>query len=443
MSTLLFAAHPSLGHLNPLLAIARQLRVEGHTAVFAGFAPPNIQRVFADEDIRFIPVRPAASTMGLLFLPLLSGYPETFMAVRLFFSGAAHYARALGKILEQVRPDAVVADFSFPGAFIAAESKKMPYAVVYHAGLCYKGEGVPPFGSGLPIGPSPGNKEARYRKLADVLERMVEKSLTKARREVGLRTPTGGIPYLSAPSSPWLTLILTAECMEAPRSGIPLTAFFTGPCLAGGKPSVKGFPIEKLSTTRRIVYASLGTVFNNKPAVYMKIIEAFADGKHQLVVSAGRAYEKLFKLKLPSNVILFETVDQMSLLPRVDVVISHGGNNTVNETLAAGKPLLVLPAGGEQGDNASRVEYLGAGLRADMNRITPGEIRELVDKLIEKPSFGRRAHAIAQALARTNGPATASRFIAHLAQTKKPIVRPEGYPLTVTKDLPPPWEFSA
>lgn len=442
MSTILFAGRPSMGHLKPLRAIARQMRAEGHTAVFAGFAPPDIQREFAEDGFVFMSLPPAPSTKRFKFVPSLSGYMETFMSVELFFSGLGHYAREIGKVLDQVRPETVVADFLFPSAFLAAEAREIPYALIYHGSLCYAGEGVPPFGSGLPIGRASGKKDASYRQLADSLERLVEKSLTNARRELRLPTPGGGIPYLAAPASPWLTLILTAECLESPRTGIPLTAFYTGPCIAEMTPPIEGFPIEMLSTSRRIIYVSLGLVDNDKPAVFMKIIRAFADRKHQLVVSAGRAYEKLSKRNLPSNVLLFKNVHQGSLLPRVDVVITHGGNNTVTEALFEGKPLLVLPTTGEQGDNASRVEYLGAGLRADIRRVTAHDIRTLVNTLIEKPSFGRRAHAISESLEKTAGAATASRFIAHLARTGKPVVRPHGYPLTVTKDMPPPWEFS-
>jgi len=125
----------------------------------------------------------------------------------------------------------------------------------------------------------------------------------------------------------------------------------------------------------------------------------------------------------------------------VDAVISHGGNNTVNETLAAGKPLLVMPVGGEQGDNAGRVEYLGVGLRADIRKSTSREIGAKVNRLIEEPTFHQRAKEIAKALALTEGPVTAARFIEHVVQNRRPLLRPEGYPLTVTRETVPPWEF--
>lgn len=114
----------------------------------------------------------------------------------------------------------------------------------------------------------------------------------------------------------------------------------------------------------------------------------------------------------------------MEVLSRVDAVISLGGNNTVNETLAAGKPLFVMRVGGEQGDNASRVVYLGAGLRANIKEQSSLEIGAKVNRLIEEPSFRHHVQEIAESLAQTQGAATAARFIKHIAQSRQPLERP-------------------
>lgn len=124
-------------------------------------------------------------------------------------------------------------------------------------------------------------------------------------------------------------------------------------------PLQSDFPFDRLRPDLYKVYVSLGTVFNNKPAVFRKIMQGLDRPEFQVIVSAGGAYPQLNRAARPANVLLFPSVPQVDLLPRVDLVIGHGGNNSTNETLAAGKPLLVLPVGGEQGDNASRVQYCG------------------------------------------------------------------------------------
>jgi len=423
-----------------MLAIARQLQSEKRTVIFASPAAARVEETIAANGFRSINIRPSLSTLGLLLIPLTSGYLETFLAARLLFSGLSHYARATRRILAEWQPDAVVSDFAFPGACLAAEAKHIPYVVIYHAGLSFKGPGIPPFGSGLPIGEAWGRKEKWYRLMSDFLERSVDGTITRARRRFKLLPRMEGCPaYLS---SPWLNLVLTAEASEAPRFPLPRTVFFVGPCFAGRRDEqANEFPFEQLSTEKPKVYVSLGTVFNKKPNVFRRITDAFSDGRYQLIVSAGGAYARLRSQGIPSNVLLFERVPQVDVLSEVDVVISHGGNNTVNETLAAGKPLLVMPVGGEQGDNASRVVYLGVGLRADVKRATSHEIGAKIDRLLEEPTYRRHAEEIAAALAQTQGPATAAGFIEHVARTKRPLLRPDGYPLTVTRETGPPWDF--
>lgn len=423
-----------MGHLNPMLSIARQMRSEGHTIAFICSAHPKTTSIITENGFRLIKTRPSPFTVGLLLLPLTSGYIETFLASKFFFAGTLFYARSIIKVLEKLQPDAVVYDFTFPAAGLAAESRNIPFVNIYHAGLCFPGPGIPPFGSGLPIGGNWGQKERIYRFISDLLERNLRSVITGARAKLLLPPKTG--QHSAFLSSPWSNLVLTTEGSEAPRFPLPRSVFFIGPCLSDRENSLPtDFPYELLSSEVPKVYVSMGTVFNRKPNLFKKIINAFADGRYQIIVSAGRAYDKLRSQHFPSSVLIFKHVPQLKLLPLVDAVLSHGGNNTVNETLAAGKPLLVLPVGGEQTDNASRIVYLGAGLRANPQKSTSGEILEKTKRLIEEKAFRQRAKEIAVIFSKTQAHITAARFIEQIARSKQPISRLEGYPLTVTKKV--------
>lgn len=438
MGTYLFASQPAMGHLNPMFAIARQLEVRGHRAVFACPSIESVEKAIVAKGYPVAKLPMPLSTIGLAVLHLTSGFLETTFAVRMFFAGLVPYARALAAVLAEHAPDAVVSDFGFPAAAIAADARGTPHVTVYSAGLALPGPGIPPLGSGLPIGGEWGWRGRFCRAVSAWLERGTDRRVNRARKKLGLAPiEPGSISWLA---SPWLTLYLTSEAIEAPRSRVPETGFFIGPCFAGREGrNDASFPFDRLATDRPKVYVSLGTVFNRKPAVFGRILDAHADGRSQLIVSAGGAYDALRARGVPEHVLLFPRVPQVEVLDRVEAVISHGGNNTVNETLAAGRPLLVLPVGGEQGDNACRVEHLGAGLRADLHRSPAEEIGSKVRRLLEEPSFARRARECAEALARTDGPCTAARFIEHVAATRKPLARPAGYPLTVLRDAPPPW----
>lgn len=105
------------------------------------------------------------------------------------------------------------------------------------------------------------------------------------------------------------------------------------------------------------IYVSLGTVFNNKPEVFRTIMRALDVPDYQVIISAGGAYRKLHKSAIPENAIVYRNVPQISLLKKIDLFISHGGNNSINEALSSGKPIIVMPVGGEQADNANRIVY--------------------------------------------------------------------------------------
>jgi len=443
MSKFLFAVQPAMGHLNPMLSIAHELHSAGHEVTFACTVPGLIEKAVTRNGFRLVGIgnlSPSVISMGEFILSIPSGFLETVNATRLCYHRLKYIARATGEVQDDIRPDVVVSDFTFPAACLAAEARNIPFVVIYHAGLCYDGPGIPPFGSGLPIGGEWGWRGKVYGFISRRLEYSLHRITVRARRRLGL-LPNSGRSYRDL--SPWLTLMTTAEAIEAPRQSLPSTAFFIGPCMTDRKnsPEENDFPFHRLSTDRPRIYISLGTFFHRRTGLFRMIINALGGDEYQLLVNAGSAFERLSEIEVPSSVLIFRNMPQLELLPRVDAVISHGGNNTVNETLAAGKPLLVMPIGGEQGDNAARVVYLGAGLRADRKRSSAQEIALKMKRLIEEPAFKRRAEELAEALGQTEGPATAARFIIRVAESGKPLVRPEGYPLTVKRDTVLPWEW--
>lgn len=228
---------------------------------------------------------------------------------------------------------------------------------------------------------------------------------------------------------------MSHEAIEAPRTGLGPSTFYVGPCFATRQGTgTEGFPFDKLRAEAFKVYVSLGTVFNDRPEVFRTILRGLDVPGLQVVVSGGAAYPALASGPLPSNVLLFRRVPQVDLLPKVDLVIGHGGNNTTNETLAAGKPLLVVPVGGEQHDNARRVEHLGAGLFLPMRSLSEDGVRQAVTRLREEPGFRVRAKALRQHLSATEGTGTASALIALLAKSRAPVRLPEGAPRTVTRE---------
>lgn len=425
MSTFLFVNHASVGHLSTLLNLAVALRERGHGVRFAMPGAKGLPRwqIFSvaaavPEMVRAegMEVEVLAPTLGFLLgaarLPGKVGYAETTHAVRLLATGVEGFARQLVESLERERADVVVTDFGFPAAAVAADAVGVRYAVVFHSGLPFRGAEVPPFGSGLPIGPRTEAWEDFEKNEAALLAGMDGK-VNGARRRWGLEAMAPEI--LRRPYSPWLNLIMSVPEMEAPRSNLTPETHFVGPCFGRGKMMAGDFAFEALREDRVKVYVSLGTVFNDKPEVFRVLMRGLREERYQVIVSAGASYDALEREGVPENVMLCRKVPQVALLPRVDLVIGHGGNNSTNETLAAGKPLLVLPVGGEQGDNARRVEWLGVGRRLNLENLREEGVREAARELLADAGVPERLGRIREAISRAGGIAEAARLVEGLA----------------------------
>src|SRR5213075_35588 len=97
------------------------------------------------------------------------------------------------------------------------------------------------------------------------------------------------------------------------------------------------------------------------------------------------------------------SLPQTTLMPQVDLVITHGGNNTTTECLHFGKPMVLLPLFWDQYDNAQRIDETGFGVRLDTYRHQPEELRDALDRLIADRPLRERLAASASRLGERAG----------------------------------------
>jgi UDP:flavonoid glycosyltransferase YjiC (YdhE family) len=110
-----------------------------------------------------------------------------------------------------------------------------------------------------------------------------------------------------------------------------------------------------------------------------------------------------------------EFLPQTSVLPHVDLVITHGGNNTVTESLFFGKPMVLLPLFWDQYDNAQRIHEAGFGVRLDTYGHTPEELRGAVDGLLADAALRARLSGVSAELQAAPGTARAADLIEQIA----------------------------
>ncbi len=128
-----------------------------------------------------------------------------------------------------------------------------------------------------------------------------------------------------------------------------------------------------------------------------RVISGLTGEPVDVVVTLGKALEGL-RLQPSANVTILPSAAHDDILAKARVVVTHGGHGTVMRSLSHGVPLVVLPMGRDQNDNAARVDYHGAGLRLDL-AASLQTIGEAVQRVLSEPSFAERAVALARAIA--------------------------------------------
>jgi len=107
---------------------------------------------------------------------------------------------------------------------------------------------------------------------------------------------------------------------------------------------------------------------------------------------------------------------QTLVLPKVDLVITHGGNNTVTETFYCGKPLLVLPLFCDQLDNAERIYETGHGLRFEPYHVTEAELLAGIEAVLADELLQRRMHSIGKRIRASNSQSRAADVVESVAR---------------------------
>ena len=155
----------------------------------------------------------------------------------------------------------------------------------------------------------------------------------------------------------------------------------------------------KKDENKKLIYISLGTIFSFNLGIYKKCIEALGNSKDfQVIMSIGKYNEVRDLGDLPENIFAFNYVPQIKILKETDIFITHGGINSINESIFMQKlPVIVIPQDLDQIDNAKQIEKLQAGIYLDNNNISPEIILQAVDNFIKnKEKFKSGVEQISQ-----------------------------------------------
>jgi UDP:flavonoid glycosyltransferase YjiC (YdhE family) len=270
--------------------------------------------------------------------------------------GARRHAVAVQERIQEWRPDVVVRDEADLGSAVAAEVTGVPAATVLV------------LASGMLIRPE-----------------LVSPPLAALREAHGL-PPDPELSMLTR----GLVLSPFPPSFRSPASPLPLPqtafSFRNGDRIATLRPT----------SSRKRVYVTLGTVFNSGSGdLFERLLAGLADVEADVVVTVGRDLDPAELGPQPDHIQVERFVPQAEVLPRADLVVSHGGSGSLLATLAHGLPSVLLPLGADQPHNAARAEELGLARTLDAATVAPDAIRRAVDETLHDRAVLDRARRVA------------------------------------------------
>ncbi len=159
---------------------------------------------------------------------------------------------------------------------------------------------------------------------------------------------------------------------------------------------------EKIEKNRdKLIYISMGTVNNDMMPFYKTCISALANTDYQIIMSVGNLVSIEDFGDLPENISVYSYVDQIAVLEKADVFVSHCGMNSVSESLYFAVPLVMLPQTSEQKGVAERVSQLGAGIKLDKS--DGASILDAVNKILSDSTYKHNAKEISKGFKNCSG----------------------------------------
>ena len=174
-------------------------------------------------------------------------------------------------------------------------------------------------------------------------------------------------------------------------------------------PSVFSKAVPDKTKECPLVYISMGTVINDRRDFYTKCIEALRDQNVNVVISCGNAVNRESLGVLPDNIHVYPYVDQLDILSKADVFITHCGMNSVSESLYMAAPMVLYPQTSEQKAVARRVMEIGAGTALNDDSIDG--IRASVHEILSNAAYGKAAEVCSTDFRSCTGAAGAAEFI--------------------------------
>lgn len=422
MTHFAFLAPPFLGHVNPMLALARELVRRGHRATFLHMA--DAAPLVAGEGIAFRAVGQGTHPPGTLAgirhrMATIRGPWGLAGVIRDVASTTDMLCRDLPGALRAIGADAIVADQTEAAGGLVAAHLGMPVVSVANALPLNREPGVPPPFTSWRYDPTRWGTERNlggYR-VSDLLMRGPSRVISGHAAAWGI----GARRTIEDCASPLAQVSQMVAGFDMPRAALPETFHHVGP-LRDPAGRDRGFRLPE-SDGRPLVYASLGTLQGGRVSIFRRIAEAARRLDLRLIVAHGGALTPDQVASLPGRPAVHDFVPQDAVLREASLAVLNGGLNTVMDALTHGVPMVAVPIAFEQGAIAARLERAGVGRSVSRRFLTAGRMERAMREVLATSSYRARSRELGREVARGRGVDLAADIVEIAARTGRPVTR--------------------
>ena len=409
---IILATFGSLGDLHPFIAIALQLKAHGHEPIVA--TSPNFRENVTAAGLAFQPIRPDPEAILRDLDMDLARYGRAVIRDTMFILESAvfpYLQSTYEDLLPVIEGAALVLSSSLLfAARFAAERLRVPQMTVALQPMVFVSAYDPP-----PVDPArwlapilarlgPRTTRAVYGRAKAIASRRAG-ALHAFRRRLGL-PESGTNPLFEGQFSLQGTFAVYSSLLAAVQPDYPPNTLVSGFAFYDGKvaPALEPALDEFLASGPPPLVFTLGSFAVEFADDFFRTgLEVARRLRLRAVVLAGPGHSERYLTYRSSDIYIGAYAPYSLLFPRALALIHHGGIGTLGQALRAGRPQLIVPLLSDQFDNAARAVRLGVARTVSRRRYGARRLRAEIRRLIEEPSFARRAAEIGGIVAADRG----------------------------------------
>ncbi len=430
--TIVFFPEGAFGPTNNCVGIGQVLRARGHRVVFIveeSFAGTLQAKGFEERLVRLGPKLDVEEVPGQFWIDFIRDTAPVFRKQTIaqlqgfiaptwqaLIDGAKYVDGRLTEIIDELAPDAIVEDnvVGFPA--LAASGR--PWVRIVSCNPAeLKDPAVAPFSSGYPAA-----DRSAWPAFLEEVERTHREmwadfdAFSRDHGDHGLSYGPFGPEFIA--ESPWLNLYAYPAEVDYARERPLGQTWHRLDSTVRAADTAWELPEHLRERDGALIYLSLGSLGSADVGLMQRLVDLLATTEHRIIVSKGPLADQI---TLHHNQTGEGFLPQPAILPQVDLVITHGGNNTVTESFHHGKPMIVLPLFWDQVDNAQRIDETGFGRRLATYAFRDEELTDAIDELLADEPLAARLRAMSTRIKASSGTVRAADLIERVAVTGEPV----------------------